>query len=69
MADLAHRLDTRTRLGDTESVSCKDLLVTLRMQLREALTEFKLLAIDRERAVSPLLTLDGVGGQTVCIYR
>ena len=64
MTDLSHNLDTRTCLRNTETVAGKNLLVTLRMQLREASTELKLLTVDIECTVGTLLALYGIGRQT-----
>ena len=69
VTDLGDRLDARTRLGDTETVAGEDLLVTLRVELREAGGELKLLSVDRERAVGAFLTLHGVRRQALRVNR
>ena len=69
MADLSHRLDTRPCFGDTESVAGEDLLVTLRMQLREALRELELFPVNLQRTIGPLLALYRVRRQAFRIDR
>ena len=69
MTDLGDRLDARTRLGDTETVTGEDLPVTLRVELREAGGELKLLSVDRERAVRTFLALHRVRRQALRVNR
>ena len=64
IADVADDFDAGTCLADTEAFACKDLLVALGMQFREALTELKLITINVQSAISALLSLYGIRRQT-----
>ena len=54
VADLADDLDARTRFSDTEAFAREDLLVAQRVELREALAEFKFVTVDAQAPVGAL---------------
>ena len=60
MTDLADRLDARTRLADTETVTRENLPVALRMELGETLGELELTTVNGQCPISALLPLHGI---------
>ena len=61
VADLINDVDATTRLVNAEAATCQDLLIALCVQLREALAELKLLAIDPDGAVGMFFSFHSVG--------
>ena len=67
VADLVHDIDATACLFDAEAATGQDLLVTLGMQLSEALAELKLLAVDHDGTIGALLPFYGIGRQSVAV--
>ena len=65
VADVVDDVDAASCLFYAEAMTGKDFLVALSMQLGEALTELKLLAIDGDGAEGTFLSFHGIGRQGV----
>ena len=67
VADFVDDVDAATRILQAEAVTRQDVLITLGMQLGEALAKLELLAVDHDGAIGALLPFHGIFGQGVGI--
>ena len=67
ITDVGHNLNAGTCLADAEALASQNLLVALRVKFGEALTELKLITVDVQRAISLLLALHSIRGQTLAV--
>ena len=68
ITDMMNDIYTITNLVQAKAFTGKNVLVTLRVQLRETVTELELFALDSDGAIRSLLAFNGVLREVFSIY-